>query len=595
MTTVVVLGGGMAGLSAAFELAERGFQVSVYEKLPVCGGKARSFGYENSGTGGRPDLPAEHGFRFFPGFYRHVYDTMSRIPLDGGTVADNLMDAPEITIAQEGKAPYTFPSTVPTTVEEFIVLLKAAYQHHLLNVPSDEAWFFIRQLVCFLGSSTERRLKEYENIRWWKYIDAQNKSAEYQKICARGITLSLVAMRPEDASTLTVGTILVQILWNMLDASQQSDRVLNGPTSDVWITPWANQLQGMGVTFHNSAEVLSFQSSGSAITGVRIRENGSETTVTGDYYIVALPVEVTRTLMSAAQKAAAGIDGIDNLRVAWMTGAMFYTNRIVKMAEGHVIYADSPWAVTSIEQRQFWSNDFDLPQYGNGQVVDILSSVISVWDTPGDKVFFKPANEAQNADTILDEVWEQLKAHRTLAGGGGSLNDADVEDRLLDPAITWNGGINNAEPLLINIVSSRQHRPPAATNFPNLFIAGDYVLTYTDLATMEAANEAGRHAARGIIDASGAATTKPQIWPLDEPPFFAFWKDLDRIKYRWFGADSDPPICDFFDLLRDTLDTFEQIAVERREDSPIDELFRRMEERAEKRRYGGKSGGDELK
>ena len=28
----------------------------------------------------RPWLPGEHGFRFFPNFYKHVTDTMSRIP-----------------------------------------------------------------------------------------------------------------------------------------------------------------------------------------------------------------------------------------------------------------------------------------------------------------------------------------------------------------------------------------------------------------------------------------------------------------------------------------------------------------------------------
>ena len=77
---VAVLGGGVAGLSAAHELVERGFQVDVYEAKGVMGGKARTIYKAGSGTGGRPDLPGEHGFRFFPGFYRHLPDTMKRIP-----------------------------------------------------------------------------------------------------------------------------------------------------------------------------------------------------------------------------------------------------------------------------------------------------------------------------------------------------------------------------------------------------------------------------------------------------------------------------------------------------------------------------------
>ncbi len=42
ITKVVVLGGGVAGMSAAHELIERDFEVAVYEKLRIPGGKARS-------------------------------------------------------------------------------------------------------------------------------------------------------------------------------------------------------------------------------------------------------------------------------------------------------------------------------------------------------------------------------------------------------------------------------------------------------------------------------------------------------------------------------------------------------------------------
>ena len=83
-TSVAVLGGGVAGLTAAHELVARGFDVTVVEARDRAGGKARSFPVPGSGTDGRADLPAEHGFRFFPGFYTHVPDTMRRIPAAGG-------------------------------------------------------------------------------------------------------------------------------------------------------------------------------------------------------------------------------------------------------------------------------------------------------------------------------------------------------------------------------------------------------------------------------------------------------------------------------------------------------------------------------
>src|SRR5437764_1831293 len=82
--SVAIFGAGVAGLTAAHELAERGFAVTVYERKAL-GGKARSIPVPNSGTGGRDPLPGEHGFRFFPGFYHNVTDNMRRIPFPGNT------------------------------------------------------------------------------------------------------------------------------------------------------------------------------------------------------------------------------------------------------------------------------------------------------------------------------------------------------------------------------------------------------------------------------------------------------------------------------------------------------------------------------
>src|ERR687898_946234 len=123
--TVAVLGGGVAGLSAAHELAERGFEVAVYESRELFGGKARSFGVPGSGTGGRADLPAEHGFRFFPGFYRHLPDTMRRIPFAGRTVRDHLVGATRILFAQAGGPNEIIaPAHLPESGEDFAVLAR---------------------------------------------------------------------------------------------------------------------------------------------------------------------------------------------------------------------------------------------------------------------------------------------------------------------------------------------------------------------------------------------------------------------------------------------------------------------------------------
>ena len=115
---VIVLGGGVAGMSAAHELAERGYAITVYETRSIPGGKARSMPVPGSGTGGRRDLPGEHGFRFFPGFYRHVTDTMKRIPWPGSPdgVFANLVPATEVQMARAGGTEIVTPSHFPSSL-----------------------------------------------------------------------------------------------------------------------------------------------------------------------------------------------------------------------------------------------------------------------------------------------------------------------------------------------------------------------------------------------------------------------------------------------------------------------------------------------
>jgi hypothetical protein len=80
------------------------------------------------------------------------------------------------------------------------------------------------------------------------------------------------------------------------------------------------------------------------------------------------------------------------------------------------------------------------------------------------------------------------------------------------------------------------------TAIPNLFLASDYVRTYTDLATMEAANEAARRAVNGILDASGSTARRCAVWRLQEPGVFAAARALDRVRWRLFRRPARAPV-----------------------------------------------------
>jgi uncharacterized protein with NAD-binding domain and iron-sulfur cluster len=215
----------------------------------------------------------------------------------------------------------------------------------------------------------------------------------------------------------------------------------------------------------------------------------------------------------------------------------------VPLVHGHSIYIDSNWAVTSISQRQFWPN-VNLRELGDGGVGGILSVDISDWDTPGAYTARGKPARACSKEEVAAEVWAQLKA--ALNDRRELLADSNLAHWFLDPSIVYPNPTEamNLEPLLVNTAGSWDIRPePELPEVENLFLASDYVRTFTDLATMEGANEAARRAVNAILDASDSDSERCEVWPLSEPgglPFKAA-RAADRVIYKLFGSRRNPP------------------------------------------------------
>ncbi len=536
MTSVAILGGGVGGLSAAHELAERGFTVDVYETRECFGGKARSIPVKGSGTDGRADLPGEHGFRFFPGFYQHVTHTMRRIPsAPGKTVFDHLVPATRILMAQARKrneliAPADFPSTIP----DFAVLAQFMWDFAIqLRISPVELAFFMQRMLTMLVSCDERRKQQWELLSWWEFIDADNRSEKFRKFLADGMTRTLVAAQAKEMSARTGASVSWQIFFDMARVQNHVDRLLDGPTSEVWIDPWVEYLEGdpRNVRFHPNRTVKEIRFDNGEIAGVVVENtdngdaaNGTTETVTADYYIAAMPVERLDPLVTPAMRAAEPrLSGLKRLITRWMTGVVFYLDRDVRLQRGHTLFIDSEWALTAISQKQFWPK-VDLSKRGDGRVKGILSVDVSDWYTPGRRTG-KRAMECTNEE-IFTEVWGQMLDHID----DGSLDRAEVLYKFLDPAIEFPeaGIVTNAEPLLVNTAGSWTDRPEAVTNIPNFLLAADFVQTNTDLATMEAANEAARLAVNGILKAEGSED-RCFVGDLYEPDLVSRLRSLDKL------------------------------------------------------------------
>jgi uncharacterized protein with NAD-binding domain and iron-sulfur cluster len=538
---VAVLGGGMAGLAAAHELVERGFKVDVYERKSL-GGKARSIPVAGTARGGRKPLPGEHGFRFFPGFYHHVPDTMRRIPFGKNAhgVWDNLVEANETKSPRTGgRADGTVFGIAPDPNEartpdgmRRILMEELSGQ----GVPPHELAFFVERVMVFLTSCDERRFGQWEHVSWWDFIKAEGKSEEYRKVLARGLTRAVVAAKERKASTRTIGNMGEAFVYNFQGRGNDGapDRVLDLPTNEAWIDPWVKLLRARGVRFHVGQAIEALDVGNGRVLAARARDrHGRRRWIEADWFVSAMPAERARRLWSRdVLRLDPRLKLMDELFVDWMNGIQFYLQKPLDIVHGHMTFIDAPWALTALTQGQFWTDRKFTRDYGDGRVVDCLSVDISDWDSPG-IVYGKVAKRCTRAQ-VAREVLEQIKLHLN-DNGSDLLTDDMIHSWHLDPSIAWHPRRRrntNDEPLLVNTVGTWEKRPSARTKVPNLFLAGDYVQTNVDLATMEGANESGRAAVNALLDASGSRAPHVQMFSLYDPPEFEAAKAADLQLYR---------------------------------------------------------------
>jgi 15-cis-phytoene desaturase len=533
---VAILGGGVGGLSAALELAERGYHVQVYDRQEVFGGKARSIQYKGTGTSGRQDLPGEHGFRFFPGFYAHLDDTMKRVPYSTNkTTFDNLINADFEMLARDGKEPWIFPTHRPHSTWDLLKDLYLILNIRTLEIPPLELLYFSQRVAVMVMSCPLRWEGQYDQFSYWNFTNANKLSPQYGNYLVKGITRNIVAAKAEVASLMAIGRTFLALLESAI--SNDLDRLLNGPTNEKWLTPMVNYLaQRYNVTFFPSHTLLSFALNDNEIDHAVVRDNkGSIKKVIADHYISAVPAERMATIVNQelANKAPS-LSHLGKLRVDWMNGIQFYFNRNISIIRGHIGYFESPWALTSISQQQFWS-DVIVSKMGDGTAIDILSVDVSCWTCPGLPDGPAKGKTAANCskDEIIAETWYQL--HRHLPKYIPRNMSEVVKYVFFDPDIQFKDDQRsvsvNDEPLLINTIGSWANRPNATTEVPNLFLASDYVRTETDVACMEAANEAARRAVNGILDRDGRKD-KVKLFPVLVPKQYEWEKKLDCGRYH---------------------------------------------------------------
>jgi uncharacterized protein with NAD-binding domain and iron-sulfur cluster len=349
-------------------------------------------------------VAGEHGYRFFPSFYKHLDDTLRRIPVGnaGRTVADNLkpteVQGLGIGVGDGPMKPrkpvmVEFARTPPLSFTELwdntIGFVKA------VGGTVEDAALFHAKIFEFLTTSKERRRSQYQKETWRDFIELERYSAAMREHLSAAAQ-ALLAFSVAEADAYSYGNVVVQILLDNVKATGHVDRTLNGPTTEALLRPWQTYLENEGVTFvHGELVDVTFQTEGSAqelrptIRYFDHSQPDRDLLEKADFYVMALSVAATRRLVNAAfeahqkadlaQKIPLGDEAKDFVRFQafWknsqfeegdglplkqeksgplrhMTGMQFFFDGKTRVGQGHVYYPFSDWGLSTISQSEFW-------------------------------------------------------------------------------------------------------------------------------------------------------------------------------------------------------------------------------------------------
>jgi glycine/D-amino acid oxidase-like deaminating enzyme len=458
---VLVIGGGISGLTMAHELAERGLRVHVLEKGQGLGGKAISYFTPPH------NLPGEHGPHLFPAFYAHFLNILERIPLDhanpeAGRVPDQLISLRPPDRTSPGK------KTWRDRLDGLLLRLG----------------FFNLGLM-----SPERSRTRYTAVSFQDYFDYASRTPRTKTFFTRPQTL--LAARTDRCDATTICDVYFEALCWPRD---QVLRTFPAPTHIALFQPWRAYLEHvLGVRFSCGVEV----------ERVLLREDGQVDRVmdtTGRryqarYYAFCVPVEILRKILTAnpdllsLSPAFASLPSLDG---ACYGGIQLYLRGRAPALCKKLFEADHPWLLVGMDHSSYFH-----PPYCRDFTV--LSTVIAEWDRPG-RFIPKPARLCTPQELIEEQV-AVLKNHFPEA-------DFRLEDYFIDPTLKYDPvkGWSCTSPLFISRTGTFDCRPLPGFHGPNLTVAGDFTRTSHVLtASMESACESGRQAARAILERENKA------------------------------------------------------------------------------------------
>jgi uncharacterized protein with NAD-binding domain and iron-sulfur cluster len=498
MKSIVIFGAGIAGLTAAHELAQLGYAVSVYEATDQPGGFFRSARLDED------NMPTEYSWHGMGPWYHNAFDLMRQIPFsEKGSIYDLALSRP----VDFG----IFPDT--DTAQFYDEGLKSIPKMFRMKNWEFVKWFY---LMIKTWTSDNRSKTDYDNInaaQAWKPLLKDTAHKTWRSCFGPwiGSDWSKVSLQ-------TTGDFFRKQLTTKALHRHKADQIgpawtqetgagwllFTGPSSEYWFNPWVSYLKKKGVKFYWEKALTRLEYDGTKIISVSCGEE----IVQGDIYILAINPFITADILRKTPELErheefrlykplthGGPHIQVSFRLAFDEEIEFPRKRTA------VVISDSEFNLTIFAEEQVWDKEVDLGR----NIKSLWTGTSCISSVPG-RIYHKPVTSCSK-----EEFTEEVKAQILSCGALDRLikeanQGRGLKDFSLMKIEVWHEwefspeGIKSLQPKWVNSTNTQPYLPAQKTPVPNLFLAGAHTRTQAQVWSIEGAVESGRRAAKAIDD-----------------------------------------------------------------------------------------------
>lgn len=457
---VVVLGGGIAGISTAVHLLSQGYTVTLVESRQFLGGRAFSF------SDGQTGIAVDNGQHVIVGACTHFIELLHRLG-----IWDRWLLQPHMRIRvldrnmKKGSLSTSFLPSPFHLLPSFL-----AYAHLSLGDKVRIVW----ALIC--AKSTDRHQPHLEDTTFHQWLKEHGQSDRAIHNFWTLVMLPILNDRVETVSA-TMGLMVIQ--EGMLQDYHSADmgyatRDLNAALGE----PAKEYLQGQGCNIIFGCSVRKLILNSGRVTGIEL---ASGETVTGQVFVSALPFSHLLAILPPKTAEMPVFQNLKGLKTSPIVNVHIWYDRPV-MEGDFCAFVDSPlqWVFNRTAFIQDASSAAGNARHEVSEGTPSQGQYICISHSGAWKYI-----EWSREDLIKEFVYEMRRVFP-------SARDAQVQRAIV---------VKQRNATFRCLPGANELRPNSQTPIPNLFLAGAWTNTGWP-STMEGAARSGYNATKAVMESA---------------------------------------------------------------------------------------------